>query len=403
MYSNLDNIFSRMQLSNRREATEREGTSADNHCAPTSGPSSARLRSAANSALVQLKSMSARLTPTQRNSIALMENLRTARDEARSNRDLFVPAAVAHANGEDERKTLARRPSFLLAAPILEDMETVRPDSLEECARGLSVGEKRVLTAQTAILRAQIKTQEQIVLAEARAGTRLCPLTLEHQDFAEFLDAQRPQLLETIRACSLPERQRKRALDSTFSNLATAYLANRGIHLTGISREETVINEQGIRFDDSPVSVQLIPGEGLPKHVILDEDDEVACFLFIRTDGIDATADDPTSLSSSEFGLSKEFAQCNVTERTAAMFLQHLFCELSVMELEMKFMTAPDEVTDDASSPEARTGDDLCYDGTAVFGDECESLNSATQRKETIKSLGLVRLQSKMEADHRKI
>lgn len=340
----------------------------------------------ANSALQALKALGPRLTPAQRTSIGILESYDNWRTEARTNGDMF-DAALFEEDDRGVQMTLARRPSFLLIKPMLDDLGPVVPRGASEMGLPRTIEERTALTAQVAAVHEQVETIKSRAIDDAQAGRRLCPMTLETELFHEFLTEHRP-LLQRIIANS-GSLATKDDLEHDLAMLADDYLKACGLHLPGLAQEDIPEELLG-ELTNAPVIVEIVNGHRDPDHQLLGDEESGCCLITLSRSGIAAVAHAPDYVFHSEFGLTEDFARCAPGERAASMYLQHLFHELAQIEQSATLAEATDDNTILDNRPALHTLLENRYDGSLRLGDDCED-DTSTQRGNSLSNLARMR------------
>lgn len=340
----------------------------------------------ANSALQALKALGPRLTPAQRTSIGILENYAGWRTGARTNGDMF-DNVVQEQTTRETQMTLARRPSFLLIKPMLDDLDTLVPSGASEMGLPRTIEERTALTALVAAAHEQVETLKNRAVDDAVAGQRLCPLTLETELFAGFLNENRTLLEHIIdNSNSLAT---KGTLEKDLATLADNYLKGCGLHLPGLEPED-IPQELAGDLTGAPVIVEIIDGYDEPGHELLGNEESGCCLITLSRRGLTAVAHAPDYMFHSEFGLTEDFARCAPNERAASMYLQHLFFELAQIEQVATLGELTDNETILEHRPAMHTLMENHYEGSMQLGDDCED-NTSTQRGNSLSSLARMR------------
>ena len=346
-------------------------------------------RAVVNSALQALKALGPRLTPAQRTSIGILEDYDFWRTQARTNHDISSEIDPDfNARDLNMHLALARRPSFILLKPVLDELGTAAPACPTEMALARTRGERATITAQVAVAYEQAQAVKARAIEEAWVGNRICPLTLEPENFAHFLESNRDLLTNVIANCAAPPRID--LLEHDLAELASQYLAERGMLPSGMAAED-ITEDIADAINGDPVSVRIVPGNHKPQHVVFGDEDSGVCFIALPESSIMDVEYDPADMFFSKAGLTEDFACCELQEQAASVFLQHLFFALAQIEQAAVLSKATDDQTLPDNIPAMKSLIEHHYEGSELLGDECGDDTDVTQRSDCLANLSRIR------------
>lgn len=185
----------------------------------------ARTVGRSNPALVDLLHLRRHLSPLQN---ALVDSVECFYEDSavpKTNRQLACRENTEAAGNmsADHERTLARRASFLLNSDAMDGLRpllaNLEPDAgmLGQSMTAMTVN------AVASSVKSQAEHVKAVALAQAQAGERICPMTLQPLNFQRMLEENTARLAQLAGACHLPVAPREAALKPLLEELATSY------------------------------------------------------------------------------------------------------------------------------------------------------------------------------------